>query len=121
MTDNPLDKIQIAGIRLACVIGINEWERLTRQIIEVDVTLHADLGEAGRSDDIEDTVNYRTISHRIVSEIGDSKFGLVESLAEQVAKMCLEDPRVQKVDVNVRKPGAVRHADFVGVDITRYR
>jgi FolB domain-containing protein len=119
VTDRPLDRIQIAGIEIACVIGINEWERLVRQRIQVDVTLHADLSAAGRSDDIEDTVNYRTISQRIVSEISDSKFGLVEALAEHVAKICLENPRVQKVDVSVRKPGAVRHAAFVGVDITR--
>lgn len=116
---DPLDRIQISGIKVDCILGINEWERLSKQSIEIDATLHANLSGACRSDNIEDTVNYRTISHRIVAELKESSFGLVEALAQRVAEICLEDDRVQKADVSVRKPGAVRVADFVGVDITR--
>ena len=103
------------------IIGINEWERIARQLIEIDLTLHADLSSAARSDSIEDTVNYRTISRQVQDVVENSEFGLIEKLADAVARACLLDARVQKVDVRLRKPGALRFADSVGVDITRER
>ncbi len=121
MTGPPADRIQIEGLRFYAIIGINEWERIARQLIVIDLTLHADLSSAARSDSIEDTVNYRTISRRVQDVVENSEFGLIEKLADAVARACLEDPRVQKVDVHLRKPGALRFADSVGLDITRER
>lgn len=121
MTGPPADRIQIEGLRFYAIIGINEWERIARQLIEIDLTLHADLSSAARSDSIEDTVNYRTISRQVQDVVENSEFGLIEKLADAVARACLLDARVQKVDVRLRKPGALRFADSVGVDITRER
>ena len=121
MTDNGLDRITISGIEIDCVVGINDWERLAKQRITIDITLHASVQKAGETDQIGDTVNYRTITHRVVEEISGTSFGLIESLAERGAGLCLEDEKVRTVEVRVNKPGAVRHADSVGVEITRGR
>ena len=120
-SETPLDRVLISGLRLRCVVGINDWERLVPQEIELDIVLHADLRQAGRTDRIEDTVNYRTIARKVTAAVEASSYGLVEALADAVARTCLEDQRVKRVDVSVRKPGAVRGADWVGVQVSRVR
>ena len=113
------DTVRIERLELDCVIGINPWERLTKQRITIDIEINTDLSAAGASDAIEDTINYRTISKAVTSEVEESSYGLVEALAERVAEICLEDERAQSVEITVRKPGAVRKADAVGVIIRR--
>ena len=117
----PLDTVRIERLVLDCIIGINPWERLTKQRITIDIEMNADLSEAGDSDAIEDTINYRTVSKAVTAEIEASSYGLVEALASRVAEICLEDERVHSVEVTVRKPGAVRKATAVGVIIRRSR
>ena len=102
-------------------MGVNPWEQLTKQQITLDVELDVDLSPAGASDTIADTIDYRTIVNKIVSEIGDSNFALVEALATRVAEICLEDDRVQSAEVTLRKPGAIQDASSVGVIIRRSR
>ena len=121
MSDAPLDRIRIEGMRFHCIIGINDWERVAKQPVTVDLTLHVDLAQAAESDDIKDTVNYREMSRRVRDAVEGSDFGLIESLADRIARVCLDDLRVQQVDVGLRKPGAARLADSVGVEITRRR
>ncbi len=116
-----LDTIRIEQLELDCLIGINPWERLTKQRITLDISLDADLSAAGRSDEIEDTINYRTIARAVTAEVEKSSYGLVEALASRIADICLEDERVQSVEVSLRKPGAVRNAAAVGVTIRRSR
>jgi FolB domain-containing protein len=117
------DTVRIEQLVLDCIIGINPWERLTKQRITIDIEINADLSAAGKSDAIEDTINYRTISKAITSEIEASSYGLVEALAARVAEICLEleNERAQSVEVTVRKPGAVRKAAAVGVIVRRSR
>ena len=121
MNEPQLDRIIIDGMRFHCIIGINDWERVAKQVIELDIALHVDLSKAAASDDVEDTVNYRTISQQVSEFVENSSFGLVEKLADGVARLCLADERVQRVDVRLRKPGALRLADSVGLEITRTR
>ncbi len=121
MSDHALDRIFIEGLSFYCIIGINDWERVARQVIEIDITLYADLSTAAKSDDVNDTINYRDVSRKIRDFVENSTFGLVEKLADGVASLCLEDKRVQKVDVMLRKPGALRLGRSVGLDITRTR
>jgi len=120
MSTNPqFDTVRIERLELDCVIGINPWERLTKQRITIDIEINADLSAAGASDAIEDTINYRTISKAVTSAVEESSYGLVEALAARVAEICLEDERAQSVEITVRKPGAVRKADAVGVIVRR--
>ena len=119
-SNNPqFDIVRIERLELDCIIGINPWERLTRQRITIDIEINADLSAAGASDAIEDTINYRTISKAVTSAVEKSSYGLVEALAAWVAEICLEDERARSVEITVRKPGAVRKADSVGVIIRR--
>ena len=117
------DTIRIEQLVLDCIIGINPWERLTKQRITIDIEINADLSAAGKSDAIEDTINYRAISKAVTSEIEASSYGLVEALAARVAEICLdlENEKAQSVVITVRKPGAVRKASAVGVIVRRSR
>ena len=116
-----LDTVKIERLELDCIIGINPWERLPKQQITVDIELDTDLTAAGKSDSIEDTINYRTIAKTVTTEVEKSDYGLVESIGAKIADICLEDDRVFSVRVTVRKPGAVRKASAVGIVIRRNR
>lgn len=114
-----LDRIVIEDLRLRCILGINDWERARKQDVVINITLYTDTRAAGQSDDIEDTVNYRTIAKQVIEHVEGSNYYLVEALAEGIAKICLADARVVETEVRVEKPGALRFADSVGVTITR--
>ncbi len=115
------DRIQIHDLLLRTIIGINEEERRNRQDALINITLHADTRPAGASDEIEDAVNYRTITKQVIECVEGSSFHLVEKMAAEIAAICLRDPRVEAVDVRVEKPGALRFARSVGVEIHRTR
>jgi FolB domain-containing protein len=114
-----LDKIHIRDLTLRCIIGINDDERREKQDVVINITLHADLSKAGASDDFAHTVDYKKVKLRIVSLVEGSKFYLLEALAEAVARACIEFRQVEQVDVLVEKPGALRFARTVGVEISR--
>jgi len=115
------DQIVIRDLLLRTILGINEEERRNRQDVLINIILYADTRTAGASDDIEDAVNYRTITRRIIGRVEESSYFLVEKMAAEIAAICLEDPRVEAVDVRVEKPGALRFARSVGVEIHRSR
>ena len=113
------DQIHIRDLALRTIIGVNDDERVNRQDVLISIVLHTDTRQAAKSDDLTMTVNYREITKRVIALVEQSRFFLVERMAEEVAAHCLEDKRVQMVDVNVEKPGAVRFARSVGVTIRR--
>jgi D-erythro-7,8-dihydroneopterin triphosphate epimerase len=115
------DQIQIKDLLLRTIIGINDEERRNLQDVLINITLHADTRAAGASDDIEDAVNYRTITKQVIRQVEESSFNLVEKMVAEIAAICLQDPRVEAVDVRVEKPGALRFARSVGVEIHRTR
>jgi D-erythro-7,8-dihydroneopterin triphosphate epimerase len=115
------DRIHIRDLLLRCIIGIREWERDTPQHVSLDITLHTDFSRACVSDEISDTVDYVTIKKKVVDRVESSSFLLVERLAQVVAETCLEDERVERVDVVLSKPGALRFARTVAVEISRSR
>ena len=121
MSDRTTDRILIEGLRVSCVIGVSEPERRAKQEVVLDIALHADLGAAGRSDDIADTVDYGAVAKSVAEHVSGSRFRLVEALAESVAGVCLADARATRVHVRIRKPGALRLADSAAVEITRRR
>ena len=116
-----MDRILIRDLRARCIIGINEEERREKQDVVINLAISADLGRACRSDRFEDTVDYRFLKKRIISMVEDSHYYLIEALAEAVADICLENPLVQKVQVSLDKPYALRFARSVGVEIVRGR
>lgn len=116
-----MDRIHIKDLVVSGIIGINPDERVNRQDILVNVAMSVDIGAAAASDDIADSVNYRTIAKRIIAHIEEGAPLLVERLVHEIADICLEDDRVSEVEVTVEKPGALRHARSVGISIIRSR
>lgn len=116
-----LDQIEIRDLLLRCILGINESERKNKQDVLINVTMWADTRPAARTDRIDDAVNYRTVTKQIIEHVEASEYYLVERLVEQIARICVRDPRVERVRVSVEKPGALRFARSVGVTITRGR
>ena len=114
------DRILIRDLRLRGIIGINDWERQKRQDIVINLTLWADLRAAGGSDAIEDTLNYRTITKEVIEHVEGASHFLVEKLATELARICGRHG-AERVTVRIEKPGALRFADSVGVEIERTR
>jgi FolB domain-containing protein len=115
------DTIRIRELRLACFIGATDEERSRRQEVVLDVTLQAPLQAAGASDRLEDTVDYGELAVRLTALVESSSFHLLEALAEAVASACLQDRRVNRVEVQVDKPRAVPMARSAAVRIVRDR
>lgn len=113
------DRILIKDLRLRGIVGINDWERTKRQDILVNVDLRVDVEAAGRSDDIADTVNYRSLTKDIAAYVEHAEPYLVEALATEIARICCVRHGVLEATVRVEKPGALRFADSVGVEIVR--
>jgi len=115
------DQIEIKDLLLRTHIGATEQERRDRQDVLINLVLETDTQAAGRSDDINDTINYRTLNKRLIAHVEGTTFNLVEKLAEDLAALCLAEPRLRRVRVTVEKPGALRFARSVGVTIERER
>lgn len=116
-----MDKIRIEDLHLRCIIGIYPEERDKQQDVLIQITLHTDLRPAGLSDAVEDTVDYKAIKNSVVEHVESSEYLLIERLAETVSAICLAEPKVQRADVRIDKPGALRFARTVAVEISRER
>lgn len=116
-----MDKIIIKDLLLRGIIGINEDERANKQDILINLVIYSDTRPAAASDDISDAVNYRTITKRIIAHVEQSSGFLVERLAGDIARLIIMEFGVEKVVVRVEKPGALRFARSVGVEIVRGR
>lgn len=113
------DRILIKDLFLRTIIGVNDDERTNRQDVLINLIVETDTKSAAKSDDIADALNYRTLTKQIIELVENSRFLLVEKLAEEIAKVCLSDSRVERVSVTVEKPQALRFARSVGVCIER--
>ena len=109
-----MDKVFINNLEVEAVIGIFQWEREVRQLISVDIEMDFDNKTAAQSDDIKDALNYKLVGKRVTAFIQNSKFQLVETLAEKISKIILKEFPVSKVKIKVSKPGAMRGSDSVG-------
>ena len=114
-------KVIIKDLLVRGIIGVNDWERKRAQDILINITLFTDTSQAAKTDDINDCVNYSTMSKKILAHAETANRLTVEALANDLAKICLSEKGVQKVNVRVEKPGAVRFAESVGVEIERNR
>jgi len=114
-----MDIIYLHGLKVQCIIGIWEWERRARQLVELDVDMAADIAGAAASDSIDDTLNYKAVAKRLIDYVGNSEFQLVETLAEKIAGLLREEFGVAWCRVRLNKPGAIRGARDVGVLIER--
>jgi FolB domain-containing protein len=113
------DKIFIQNLRIHAILGVRAWERETPQEILVSVALETDTRPAASSDRVEDSVDYSALAKEIRAHVEGARRFTVEALAEDIAQICLSRPQVRRAAVRVEKPGAVKEADSVGVEIER--
>jgi D-erythro-7,8-dihydroneopterin triphosphate epimerase len=116
-----LDKIRINDLQLRCIIGVNDWEHTQKQDVIINVTLYANLNKPCQTDNLDDSVDYKKIKKEIIAMVENSSFNLIERLAGEIAKICLAHSLVKAVQVSIDKPGALRFAKSVGVEIFRNR
>ena len=123
MTD-PLysgDRVFLRGLTAECIIGFIDWERRVRQTVVIDLELPVDCRHAAITDEVADTVDYKKVAKRVLAFIEASEFKLVETLAQRLALLLLEEFSLEWVRLQVNKPGAIRNSRDVGVTIERTR
>jgi len=114
-----MDRIFIRDLLVRGIIGVNDEERRERQDILLNVDMWADTRAAAAGDDLTRSVNYRSVAKRLIAHVETAQPLLVEKLAEDVARIVLTEFGVARVRVRVEKPGALRFARSVGVEIER--
>jgi 7,8-dihydroneopterin aldolase/epimerase/oxygenase len=114
-----MDKIFLGSLSIECVVGIWEWERRVKQTVIIDLEMAADIRKAASTDRIEDTIDYKKVTKRLLAFVGDSQFHLVETLTERIAELIVTEFGVTWVKVRLNKRGAIRGARDVGIEIER--
>lgn len=114
-----MDQVFIKNLTVRGIIGINDWEREKKQEIHINIVLYTNLENAGESDSISDSVNYRTVAKKAIAHAESSERYTVEALAFDLINICLSEKGVERARVRVEKPGAVRFSESVGVEIER--
>jgi 7,8-dihydroneopterin aldolase/epimerase/oxygenase len=115
------DRIFLRGLTAECVIGFIDWERRVKQTVVVDLELPVDCRHAAVTDDVTDTVDYKKVSKRVLAFIEASEFKLVETLAQRLAMLILEEFPIEWLRLSINKPGAIRNSRDVGVAIEHSR
>jgi dihydroneopterin aldolase len=114
-----VDKIFIHALKTETIVGIFDWERQVKQTVVMDIEFSADIRKAALSDSIDDTLNYKRVAKRVLAFVDESSFHLVETLAEHVAMLILDEFTVGWVRIALSKPGAIRSSRDVGVMLER--
>lgn len=113
--------IRIKNLRLRAIIGVNDWERTERQAVIINAELEFDGSAAIQSDHINDTIDYRNISQKLIEHVETSEYQLIEALAGNLLKLLLDDARVTRARVEVDKPNATRSADSTSIEVSGVR
>ena len=113
------DRIEIRGLRAETIVGVHAHERTAPRALVIDLELDTDLRVSGASDEIADTVDYDALAEKVRAAVATASHKLIETIAHDVAKVCLGTPNVRQVTVTIHKPGAVTGCDDVAVRITR--
>ncbi len=114
-----MDIIYISDLRIDTIIGVYDWERRTTQTLILDIEMSADIARAAATDRIEDTVNYKAVTKRLISFVQQSEYQLVETLAERITDILLQEFALSWCRLKLNKKGAVRGVRDVGIIIER--
>jgi FolB domain-containing protein len=114
-------KLQITDLLLRAIIGDNQWERGVKQDVVINVTCEFDVSKAAASDALEDTVNYKSMKKKIIAEVENSSYRLLEKLTARVLGIVMEDDRVLNATVRIDKPHALRYAKSVSIEMSGKR
>lgn len=116
---NTMDIIFLRDLQIETIIGIYDWERKTKQVVILDLEMATDIRKAAKTDDIQYTVDYKAVSKRVIAFVEQSEFLLVETLAETIAGIILNEFNVPWILLTLNKKGAIRGASDVGITIER--
>ncbi|MBL8266235.1 dihydroneopterin aldolase [Steroidobacter sp.] len=114
-----MDKIFLTALSVECIVGIWDWERRVKQTVIIDLEMAADIRRAALTDHIDDTIDYKRVSKRLLTFVGESQFQLVETLTEAIARVVITEFGVSWVKVRLNKRGAIRGARDVGIEVER--
>ena len=114
-----MDKIFLSALSVECIVGIWDWERRVKQTVIIDLEMAADIRRAALTDHIDDTIDYKRVSKRLLTFVGESQFQLVETLTEAIARVVITEFGVSWVKVRLNKRGAIRGARDVGIEVER--
>jgi len=114
-----MDTIFLRDLEINATIGIFEWEKRIKQKVRIDLEMATDIAKAAATDSIEDTLDYKAISKRIIQFVDESEYELIETLIEKIAEIILNEFNVPWTRVTLSKPGAVRGSRDVGIVIER--
>ncbi|MBS3952202.1 MAG: dihydroneopterin aldolase [Methylicorpusculum sp.] len=114
-----MDIIFLGGLEIQTIIGIYDWERTTKQTVVLDIEMAFDIKKAAETDDISYTLDYKTVSKRVIAFVESSQFFLVEKLTEEIAQLILNEFNISRVKITLNKKGAIRGANDVGIIIER--
>ena len=114
-----MDIIYLNDLRIETIIGIYGWERKTKQTVVLDIEMGTDIRKASASDVVDDTINYKSVAERLFEFVGGSEFELVETLAEQISDILLNEFKVPWLRLKLNKQGALKGVRDVGVIIER--
>ena len=117
--ENTMDIIFLGGLEIETIIGIYDWERETKQTVVLDIEMAFNIQKAAETDDIQYTLDYKTVSKRIISFVEASQFLLVEKLISEIADIIRHEFNVPWVKITLNKKGAIRGANDVGIIIER--
>lgn len=110
--------IKIENLKLRTIIGVFDWEKRTKQDVTINIEIEFDGEKAGKSDDIKDTVDYKSLNKKIVSYVEKNNFNLLEKMVVCIGSLIIEDTKIKKATVKVDKPGALRFAESVSITHT---
>ena len=114
-----MDRIFVTDLRVDAIVGIWDWERAMTQSVSIDLEMAWDIRPAAAQDDIDRTLDYRAVAKRVAAFVEESRFRLIETMAEQIAELIRQEFGVSWLKVSIHKPSAVRGARDVGVRIER--
>ena len=113
--------IRLKNLRLRTVIGVYDWERQDKQDVIINIEIDFDGAKAGQSDKLEDTINYKAIKQRVIAEVENARYFLIEKLATRILEIVMSEPKVRRATVEVDKPRALRFTDSVSVTVSARR
>jgi dihydroneopterin aldolase len=115
------DTIFLRGLAVECIIGFIDWERRVKQTVVIDLEMPVDCAAAAVRDDVQDTLDYKSVAKRVIAFVEASDFKLVETLAHRLALLLLDEFGIEWVRLSINKPGAIRGSRDVGMSIHRTR
>lgn len=114
-------QIHIKNLRLRTLIGIFDWEREHKQDVVINARIDFDGADAAANDRIEDTIDYKALTKKIIVLVEEAEFYLVEKLADRILQLIMDDTKVKRAEVEVDKPRALRFSDSVSVSCSAER